>query len=846
MKRKEIEERFLAIVEGTLDEEERAQLLEEIERDPELKAAFDEYQRVVGFEEALAREEHKGPHGFSAAVQEKIERGGFLGRFDVLKRLYSTLSSPQYLAGAATAVLAVVALQLHFDSPELKFSKVPELGAGVKKEEPKVAAENESETQALAPALAIPSGYRAISVPIDSSSSIEGWGQPGTDVDVLWTYDLGGEKKVASIAHRAKVLSAEREVSSVEAGRPLTNVITLMVPEADANKIQLAKESGKLSLTLRAEAERGAALTVSDLSARAIAGRRSHQPQGHVVVDGRRFEVRSDGGLVDVDGSPMKRQEASRRDVKLPYKNSLASDAVLYGSEEFNRRRAVGNGPVNTTAPGVPRDFYSRYNQPYSPPTRDRYQEWQENEPKLVSQHPVSTFGVDVDTGSYTNIRRFIREQMAVPEGAVRIEEFLNYFDYDYPDPGTEPFGLIYEIAPKPFGNGSFLLRLGLKANQGKGGDKPWNLIFLIDVSGSMANDDRLQLVKKGLKTLVNHMGPQDSLGIVTYAGTAGVALQPSDMSKRELMLRAIGSLEAGGSTHGNAGLASAYELAKRYAIPGGVNRVVLATDGDFNVGVTDTSALIQTIESERQSGITLTAIGVGRGNLNEGLLEQLADKGNGNYFYLDSEQEAERVFSSKVAGTMEVVAKDVKLQVEFNPRLVKQYRLIGYENRTLPRQDFNNDSVDSGEIGAGHTVTALYELILAGTSAARSSSVELRYQRPVNTPVTELTGRHSSEIGFLKIRYKDPEGGESKLKEFALKQDAVKESYGEASDDFRFVAAVSAFAHQLRASRYLDPVPRSEIRKLAKSGLGDDPDGERQKFLELVEQTISPRYRGS
>jgi len=466
-----------------------------------------------------------------------------------------------------------------------------------------------------------------------------------------------------------------------------------------------------------------------------------------------------------------------------------------------------------------------------------------ENKPLTPQEQPVSTFSIDVDTGSYTNARRFLQQGILPPPASVRVEEFLNYFDYDYPEQSENPFALSYEIAPSPLDPGKFLLRLALASKAVTRSDKPWNLVFLVDVSGSMADPNKLDLVKRSLPILVNGMSAQDSISLVTYAGDAGVVLDGGHGSEKSRVTSAIESLGAGGSTHGSGGIVAAYETAQKHFIAGSVNRIILVTDGDFNVGTTSVDELKRMIEEKRKSGITLTTIGVGTGNLKDGLMEQLADVGNGAYFYLDSFKEARKVFETDLVANMEIVAKDVKLQVEFNPQQVAQYRLIGYENRILKREDFDNDQIDAGEIGAGHKVTALYELVLANTDEAkRISGGDLRYQAPTPTPQPVKESQFPSEIGFLKIRFKQPASSTSQLESFPLQRSVVKDTAAQASTDFRFAASVGYFGEALRASSVAKIHSFDEIEKLASANVGEDRNGYRKEFVELVRNARSLR----
>lgn len=459
-----------------------------------------------------------------------------------------------------------------------------------------------------------------------------------------------------------------------------------------------------------------------------------------------------------------------------------------------------------------------------------------ENSNQIVRSEPVSTFSIDVDTASYSNVRRFLQAGSLPPVDAVRTEELLNYFNYDYPVQADQPFTLSYEIAPSPLEPQKLLLKLGIKTRSAAEQRKPWNLVLLVDVSGSMADQQKLPLLKAALPLLVEKMTAQDSLSIVTYAGKAGVLLPATSGQNSSAIYAAIQSLGSAGGTNGAGGINVAYDVAQRAFIENGVNRVILMTDGDFNVGITDRSELLRLIEDKRRTGITLTTVGVGTGNLNDGTLEQLANKGNGNYFYLDSYKEARKVLSEQLVSNVEVVAHDVKLQIEFNPQQVYQYRLLGYENRSLRREEFNADHIDAGEIGPDHSVTALYELVPAG-SAGRVGSVDaLRYQTAAPAEQDDVVLQpNNSELGFLKIRFKYPNQTRSELREFKIKAADVRTNWKSTSNDFRFAAAVAYFAQTLRGSSEFTDPELEQVLELATGAIGLDRLGERREFIDLV-----------
>jgi Ca-activated chloride channel family protein len=450
-----------------------------------------------------------------------------------------------------------------------------------------------------------------------------------------------------------------------------------------------------------------------------------------------------------------------------------------------------------------------------------------------VATSPLSTFSIDVDTASYSNVRRLLNGGDLPPTGAVRIEEFVNYFSYNYPEPDSgAPFAVDVEINEAPWNRDHRLVRIGLKGRELPAGERPSsNLVFLIDVSGSMQPADKLPLLRSAMKMLTNTLGANDSVAIVVYAGAAGLVLPATSASNRDAILDAITQLEAGGSTAGGSGIQLAYKTARQNFIRGGVNRVILATDGDFNVGITNQSDLVELIEREASDGVFLTVLGFGTGNYKDSTLEQLADKGNGNYAYIDTRHEARKVLVEEIGSTLVTIAKDVKIQVEFNPALVQAYRLIGYENRVLRDVDFNDDQKDAGEIGAGHTVTALYEVIPTGQAIDGPGVDPLRYQQPAaRTDVAE-----SGELFTLKLRFKQPEGDVSELLTFNISDQGF--ILPAASADFRFAAAVAAFGMVLRESEYIVGFGLADVSALARDGLGPDRSGHRSGFLELVEQ---------
>ena len=453
-----------------------------------------------------------------------------------------------------------------------------------------------------------------------------------------------------------------------------------------------------------------------------------------------------------------------------------------------------------------------------------------------VVQNPLSTFSIDVDTASYSNVRRYLDNGTLPPKDAVRIEELVNYFDYDYKGPkDNKPFAVNFELTEAPWNPEHRLLRIGIKGREIKPDKRPnSNLVFLLDVSGSMDTENKLPLVKKSLNLLLDQLTESDRVAIVVYAGASGVVLPSTSGDHKEKIRYAIDRMHAGGSTNGASGIILAYQTAKENFFRGGVNRVILATDGDFNVGITNQGDLTRLIEEKAKSGIFLSALGFGMGNYKDSTLETLANKGRGNYAYIDNINEAKKVFVEQINSTLVTIAKDVKIQVEFNPGRVNAYRLIGYENRLMAKEDFNDDTKMAGVIGAGHAVTALYELVPAGVKAPKPDVDPLKYQKPVQPS----SSAGSDEVVTVKIRSKEPEKETSVLSEFVVKES--KNKFRDASRDFKFAAAVAAFGMSLRDSPYKGSANMEQALEWAKEGKGTDKHGYRQEFIRLIHRAIS------
>lgn len=462
---------------------------------------------------------------------------------------------------------------------------------------------------------------------------------------------------------------------------------------------------------------------------------------------------------------------------------------------------------------------------------REQYAEINENGFKSAWKNPLSTFSIDVDAASYSNVRRYLDMDMLPPKDAVKTEELINYFEYDYPNPKKgEPFSVTHELAKAPWNNDHYLLHIGLQGEKINMEDiHPSNIVFLLDVSGSMDSPDKLPLLKKSLKLLVNELRAEDRVAIVVYAGAAGLVLEATPGSEKKTITKALNKLNAGGSTAGGAGIELAYEVAQENFIEGGNNRIVLATDGDFNVGASSDKAMEDLIEEKRKSGVFLTVLGFGMGNYQDSKCEILADKGNGNHAYIDNLLEAKKVLVNEFGGTVVTIAKDVKMQVEFNPASVEGYRLIGYENRLLAAEDFNDDTKDAGELGAGHTVTALYEIIPKGTKSEFKPVDDLKYQKGQQNEVLNKT-----DLLTLKLRYKTPQGDKSKYLDQVVKVNELKSN--DLSHNFNWSAAVAAFAMNIRGSKY-SKMGYSKIKKMAKEAKGVDVNGYRAEFIRMIDQ---------
>jgi Ca-activated chloride channel family protein len=506
----------------------------------------------------------------------------------------------------------------------------------------------------------------------------------------------------------------------------------------------------------------------------------------------------------------------------------------MMSSQAASRHANVAMGKMMAIAPSSA-PMVDAYNMPRE--ERDQFAHFNDNPIKQVASDPVSTFSLDVDTGSYALVRQFLQQGRLPASDAVRTEELINYFTYNYPKATSEhPFATDTELSTAPWQPEHYLLRIGVQAQDSHvSAMPPANLVFLVDVSGSMDEPNKLPLVISSLQMLTQQLRPQDKVSLVVYAGRTEVVLEPTAGNKKADIQAALARLQAGGSTAGASALELAYKMARKGYVANGINRILLATDGDFNVGVTDTNQIKDMVKRERETGITLSTLGFGQGNFNDAMMEQIADVGNGNYSYIDSLNEARKVLVDELGSTFNTVAKDVKVQIEFNPDVVAEYRLLGYENRQLNREDFNNDKVDAGDVGAGKSVTAIYEI----TPKTATPAVDaLRYQGAKTAVFTKLG--NNQELAFLKIRYKKPEGTQSVLLTQAIAKPNNITAFANASENQRFATAVAGFGQLLRQSTQVNTLTYGQVAQMAQQAKGNDSTGSKGEFIQLVKNAAA------
>ena len=646
-----------------------------------------------------------------------------------------------------------------------------------------------------------------------------------------------------SLALASGVVSAQNQTGTIlgkvvdaATGKPIANATVVLSPSG-----KRARARGNGSYTLTGVPAGTYAIRCSAPGYRPAVHRSLGMVAGKSLRRDCRLRARHATKKPDAKPMELKAEKSIAPAAKMKPRGGSAAKGVARTrtrsyKKSKKRRRVAHRRP----APRPSRPIMIGPPPPPPPPeqSREGYDKRDENQFISPTVSPLSTFSIDVDTASYANIRRFIEQQGRLPpKDAVKIEEMLNYFTYNYKAPrGPHPFSVDTEISIAPWNDSHRLVRIGLQGKKLATSKLPAsNLVFLLDVSGSMNSANKLPLLKNAFSLLVNELRPKDKVAIVVYAGAAGVVLPATSGKHKERILDAIDRLRAGGSTAGAQGIELAYQIARKNYIRGGNNRVILATDGDFNVGQSSDGELVRLIEKTRRQGVFLTVLGFGSGNYQDAKMEKLADKGNGNHAYIDSILEAKKVLVSEMGGTLHTIAKDVKLQIEFNPAKVKAYRLIGYENRLLAAQDFNDDKKDAGELGSGHNVTALYEIIPAGSREAVAGVDELKYQK-VNT--TGAAG--SDELMTIKLRYKQPTGEKSELIVAPVKDNGTRLS--RTSNDFRFAAAVAEFGLVLTDSKHKGTAGFGSVIERAQGAKGKDREGYRANFVRLVRKAAKLR----
>jgi Ca-activated chloride channel family protein len=532
-------------------------------------------------------------------------------------------------------------------------------------------------------------------------------------------------------------------------------------------------------------------------------------------------------------GEQASAEPAASEEAYADHDGLVAEGDIMVTGRRIARPNLMSHSPITVIGAG---EYYQDHG-------RDKFTKVAQNGFKVSAEEPVSTFSIDVDTASYSFVRASLARNVLPQQAAVRAEEMINYFPYDYAPPGSaaQPFSTHVSVFPSPWSEGRKLVRIGIKGFAVQRQARPRaNLVFLVDTSGSMNHPDKLPLVQKSLNLLLDQLQPGDTVAIVTYAGSAGTALEPTPASQKARIRAVVDSLGAGGSTAGAEGIRQAYALAERNLDPKGVNRVILATDGDFNVGITDPEELKGFVERERGKGVFLSVLGFGMGNYNDALMQVLAQNGNGAAAYIDTLAEARKILVEEATSTLFPIAKDVKIQVEFNPSTVAEYRLVGYETRMLAREDFDNDRVDAGEVGSGQSVTALYEIVPVG---GRRAIGDRRYAMP--DAAARRVGGARSEYGFVKIRYKLPKSETSRLISTPIERSAEVGRFADAPRDARFAAGVAAFAELLRGGRYTGSIGYDDVLNMVTAARGEDPFGYRSELIQLVRAAKGARSMG-
>jgi Ca-activated chloride channel family protein len=805
--------RLTAYALGELEGAERAEVEKALQNDPAAQAIVEEIRRTAAQLQAAFAEEKEEPvtpiKATKTAATDPYAR----------KNTSRLLQFPQvyYVVGTLAAACFAVLLALHTPAPSGKGKVV-----------------REAQEKRLITTLDLPS----LPEPASAGGANSAVGQSMKENDQA--------KPEANFSEVAADLldKAKQTPPGAAPGTPKVEAFGVPVPATSIDGAGLAFKESSYIDALAARRQKEAALR---MQAKARESSEKKELQYAASAAGRLTGYPRDEKLAETQTEP--RAEAGS-DLRLRTELRDVASSVSVTTSQFLRDTGATNDAAllkytgNTEVARIVGNFAGA--------NTETYAYHKDSDFVRAADNPLSTFSIDVDTASYANVRRFIQNGQRPPPDAVRVEELLNYFPYRYVGPESKrddgvaatgegaPFAASMETADAPWAPTHRLVRIGLKGREVAATQRgAANLVFLLDVSGSMDESNKLPLVKDAMKLLISRLRDDDRVAIVTYAGTTGLALPSTPVAKASQIMETINALTAGGSTNGGMGLELAYDIAKANFISDGINRVILCTDGDFNLGVTNPGDLVRLITEKAKSGVFLTALGFGMGNLKDATLQQLADAGNGNYGYIDQRREAEKLLVEQVSGTLVTIAKDVKIQVEFNPAKVAAYRLIGYEKRLLQKEDFNNDTVDAGEIGAGHTVTALYEIVPMGAGGEKESKApsvdELRYAAKEKRLKPEISNALASELLTVKLRYKEPAGQVSRKLEFPLVDRGLR--FSEASADFKFASAVAAFGMILRDSPYKGNATLADVALWAEAGASPDPGGYRAEFLSVVRQ---------
>lgn len=816
-----LQEFFLSYLEGTLSEEDKNNLNREFEKNSSLKEEYQEFVLAYDAVNSMIHKNVKAPIGFDLDVMKEIDKLS-----PVIKRRSSMRSIEESLKGFFNRKRFIYLLAPSFASIALIMIILK-----VKPDTIEMLHKNQSENHPQ------PGFY---STKGEQEQRLNEQSRNKTTAQAL----EGLEDTIGGVGKRTQVLDKspkKQDPNDLNSTGDLSKD-KIKTPSEDQVDKDVELSSGVNASTDGTlyppafKAEKEADSNVVRPETKQAQGLKAEDQFTDLIIAFKNDKEKGTDSTVEI-GAQLK---PSKKEAELLIQKNFAADAKT--------RSPVGAAGVIQGADGGYRVVNRSYTAPAPMEKGDDYYETAvtkkaqtvENAYQTAVSTPLSTFSIDVDTASYSNIRRQLSNSQMPSKDSVRIEELLNYFDYDYKVPSTKevPFSVITEMAACPWEPKHRLLHVGMKGYEENTNELPAsNLVFLIDVSGSMNSPDKLPLLKQGFRLLVDQLKPKDRIAIVVYAGAAGVVLDSKDGNQKSEILAALDNLSAGGSTAGGAGIELAYKIAKDHFIKGANNRVILATDGDFNVGASSDEELVTLIEEKRKSGIFLSVLGFGTGNFQDDKMEQLANKGNGNYAYIDSILEAKKVLVNDFKGTLFTIAKDVKIQIEFNPAYVQAYRLIGYENRMLAKEDFNDDKKDAGELGAGHSVTALYEIVPVGVEFNQVPSVDaLKYQQvaaspsPAATPAPVL----NDELATVKLRYKLPDGDQSKLISQVVSATPVAE--GSTSTNFRFSSSVAEFGMLLRGSEYKGSANYDSAMNLAKGAKGEDKFGYRSDFIKLVE----------